>query len=93
MKSCILNALQFKNNLKLITISHYMRRVSSSSYDEDDREFLPDFIQTIKKLKNKADDYTNMCHAAAVHCNREATHQKIKLSNVDLNVYTTLLDT
>ncbi|XP_026669309.1 uncharacterized protein LOC113464336 [Ceratina calcarata] len=27
-----------------------------------------------------------MCDTATVHCNRDAAHQKLKLSNVDLNV-------
>lgn len=37
------NALQFKNNLKLICVAQYLKHVSNSSYDQDDREFLGDF--------------------------------------------------
>lgn len=50
-KFCVLNALQFKNNLKLTAISQYMRNVFTSNYNCDDREFLPDFLTTIKQLK------------------------------------------
>ena len=50
MKNCVLNALQL-NNLKLITISHNMQKVSCGSYDHDDKELLPDFLNTIKNMK------------------------------------------
>lgn len=40
MKNVIPNALQFKNNLKLISISQYMKSISNSNYEHDDREFF-----------------------------------------------------
>lgn len=52
-KHSTLNALQFKNNLKLVTTSQYMRKVSSSNYEEDDREFLPDFLKILENLEKK----------------------------------------
>ena len=54
-KQSILNGLQFFINLKLITVSQYMRKVSKSSYSEDDRIFLPDFLSSLRqyRLNNK----------------------------------------
>lgn len=40
-------ALQFKNNLKLITVSQYLKDPSKSSYEKDDREFLSDFLEIL----------------------------------------------
>lgn len=37
-------ALQFKTNLKLICMAQFMKTVSKSNYDEDDREFLGSFL-------------------------------------------------
>lgn len=37
-------ALQFKDNLKLICMAQYMKTVSKSNYDEDDRCFLGNFL-------------------------------------------------
>lgn len=46
-----MNALQFKNNLKLVTASYYMKQIASSNYEEDDRQHLPDFLQILQNLK------------------------------------------
>lgn len=35
MKNSTLNAVQLKNNLKLTTISHYMRSISCGNYNDD----------------------------------------------------------
>lgn len=45
--------LQFKRHLKLITVAQYIRSTSSSSYSEDDRQFLGDFFdqETRKNLE------------------------------------------
>lgn len=53
LKNSTLNALQFKIDLRLVAISHYMRQVSTSSYSYDDREFLPDFLNTIQKIRKE----------------------------------------
>lgn len=45
-KQIVPNAVQVKNNLKLICISQYLKNSSSSSYDQDDREFLPGFLDS-----------------------------------------------
>lgn len=42
------NALQFKSNLKLICVAQYLKHVSNSSYEQDDREFLGDFLDFSK---------------------------------------------
>ena len=52
LKNVIPNALQFKNNLKLITISQYMKSVRGSNYDEDDREHLSQFLNVL--LQNRS---------------------------------------
>lgn len=49
-KHVIPTALQFKNDLKLITILQYMKNVGSASYEQDDREFFSEFL-----------DYMYMC--------------------------------
>lgn len=47
-KQVVPNAVQVKNNLKLICISQYLKNTSSSSYEEDDREFLSGFLDSIQ---------------------------------------------
>jgi hypothetical protein len=36
-----------KNNLKLICVSQYIKTTSTSSYEEDDRQFLAGFLDII----------------------------------------------
>lgn len=91
MKNCILNALQLKHNLKLITISHYMRHIASSSYDEDDREFLPDFlniIKTSKKSKNSNDGGTRYVNIEAFDPQPDKNQEQniVHLNKFQLNV-------
>ena len=87
MKNCILNAVQFKNNLKLVTISYYMRRISSSNYDEDERVYLPDFLQTVKVFrKGKEMNNISMCTPSNIHYNPDAAYQRIVINNIELNV-------
>ena len=52
-KQPIPNALQFKQNLKIITISKYMKSVNSSSYNEDDGFVIGDFFEKPKPKKEK----------------------------------------
>ena len=52
LKNVVPNGFQFKNNLKLICISQFMKVVSSSNYDTDDREFLGEFLDVL--LKNRS---------------------------------------
>jgi hypothetical protein len=46
-KQIVPNALQVKNNLKLICVSQYLKCPKNSSYTEDDRNFLSDFLDVI----------------------------------------------
>lgn len=48
-----MNALQFKNNLKLITISLFMKIPPGSSYEEDDRDYLLGFLENTKEKKEQ----------------------------------------
>lgn len=58
------NALQFKNNLKLVCVAQYLRNVSNSNYDQDDREFLGDlldFSKISKPLNSETGKKMNLC--------------------------------
>lgn len=46
-KNVIPNAFQCKNNLKLISISQYMKNISNSNYESDDREFFSEFLDIL----------------------------------------------
>lgn len=48
------NALQFKHNLKLISISQYMKTTINSNYDQDDRTFLSGFLDIL--IKNRSEE-------------------------------------
>lgn len=48
-KQIVPNALQVKNNLKLICVSQYLLNPTNSSYNEDDRAFLSGFLDTVEK--------------------------------------------
>lgn len=47
-KQIVPNAVQVKNNLKLICVSQYLKNATTSSYDDDDREFLSGFLDTLE---------------------------------------------
>lgn len=55
VKQPIPTAVQFRNNLRLITVSQFLKDVSQTSYDEDDREFLSGFLDVIKTTATKYD--------------------------------------
>lgn len=50
-KNVTLNALQFKNNLKLIATSLYMRSISRANYEEDDARYVTGFLDVIAEHK------------------------------------------
>lgn len=59
--------MQFKYNLKLIVISQYIKNVSHSSYEQDDREFFSEFFDVMmeknrdnKKKKTIAQNIPNI---------------------------------
>lgn len=51
-KQIVPTALQFKNNLKLISIGQYFKKFSTGSYDSDDRNFL-DLTNLMAEKKSK----------------------------------------
>jgi len=50
-KNVIPNPLQFSNDLKLISIAMYMKRINSSSYDNDNSEYVSGFIKFLSEEK------------------------------------------
>jgi hypothetical protein len=50
-KQIVPNALQVKNNLKLIAVSQYLKNPNRSSYEEDDHDFLSGFLDTLHEQK------------------------------------------
>ena len=53
IRNPVMNALQFKNNLKLVCVAMYLKTSRGSSYEEDDRNFLLDFMQSINEKKKE----------------------------------------
>lgn len=47
-KNIVPNALQVKNNLKLLSVSQYLKDISKGNYNEDDRTFLSGFLDTLE---------------------------------------------
>ena len=53
-KHVVPDVLQLKNDLKLLSVAQYMKKVSNSRYEEDDRGFLSEFLDDLaEKYKNK----------------------------------------
>lgn len=50
-KQIVPNALEVKNNLKLIAVSQYLKNPNRSSYEEDDHDFLSGFLDTFHEQK------------------------------------------
>ncbi|KAJ4426849.1 hypothetical protein ANN_26648 [Periplaneta americana] len=75
-KQCVPNAVQVKNNLKLICVSQYLRNASRSSYEEDDREFLSGFLDTLHEVKPKSEE---------VEISAEVSHPMASLNSSELN--------
>ena len=53
LKQVVPNAVQFKNNLKLIIMSKFMKKIDSSNYTHDEREMVSDFFKILMKNKVK----------------------------------------
>ena len=66
LKQVIPNAVQFKNNLKLIIMSRYMKNIKSSNYTQDDRKLVADFFAILLKSKK-----SKRLKAAAAKKNKE----------------------
>lgn len=54
-KHVIPSALQVKNDLKIVTVAQFMKNVSNSSYDEDDRLFFSEFLDVMTEKKRNKD--------------------------------------
>ena len=52
-KQPIPSALQFKKNLKIITISKYMKSVNNSSYNQDDGFIIGDLFEKPKPKRRR----------------------------------------
>ncbi|KAG8174688.1 hypothetical protein JTE90_024391 [Oedothorax gibbosus] len=52
-RQSVLTALEFKNNLKLITIAQFMTKSTSTNYEQDDRELLSGFLNVISESPPK----------------------------------------
>lgn len=82
LKNVVPHAVQFKNNLKLICISQYMREVSKSNYDQDDRQFLSEFIEILEKNRSSQSHFIeNITSQLPV-----ITEREINISTIELNV-------
>jgi len=51
-KNPILDALQFKNNLKLIAITMYTKSILTGNYETDNSEYLNSFLEYLKYKEN-----------------------------------------
>lgn len=80
-KNVTLNALQFKNNLKLIAISLYMRLVSRGNYEEDDAQYITGFLDVITEHKSEFCNQSNV----DLSCVRAAQEVQ-ELNNIESNI-------
>ncbi|TGZ57006.1 uncharacterized protein DBV15_10451 [Temnothorax longispinosus] len=83
LKNVIPNALQFKNNLKLITISQFMKPICKSNYHEDDRQFLSEFLDIL--LKNRSVN-SHFLTSNTSSFEPLISNQRQNLSQTELNV-------
>lgn len=80
VKQPLPTALQFKNNLRLLSVCQYLKNVSNSSYDEDDRENFGDFLETIKQPASKNNPIYNIP-------DDDIEIKEINLSKAELNSF------
>lgn len=58
-KNVIPDCLQFKNDLKLISVAMYMKSIVSGNYEEDDSEYLCGFLEYLSKTRKKDDVFNS----------------------------------
>lgn len=68
VKSPVPTALQFKQNLKLVTLSQYLKPSSSGSYDPDESTFLADELCSVESKPNFENDSDIILHERNVNC-------------------------
>lgn len=61
------DALTFKNALKAITISQYLREVGNSNYQHDNSELIADFLDTVPQSKTQ--DFVSSDEMSAIEEN------------------------
>ncbi|XP_014217733.1 uncharacterized protein LOC106646201 [Copidosoma floridanum] len=93
VKNCTLDALQLRNHLKLTTLSQYLQQVSSDR-KENDRDFLPDFLQTT--LENGPITVRNGPPATTaphgMHYNPKAKYHDVSLDNFEVHSLHSIAD-
>lgn len=74
-------ALQFKNNLKLISTAQYIKTVEKNNYDEDDSDMITEFLNNSNSTKKQS---------ISADCNRPLSlislNSNIVFNNIELNV-------
>jgi len=80
-KNIVPNALQVKNNLKLLSVSQYLKDVSKGNYNEDDRTFLLGFLDTIEDSNHKDKKIEN------IQLPQEINEPNMNLCNGELNSF------
>lgn len=79
-RNVIPTALQFKNNLKLISTSQYIKTVDKSNYDEDDSHMITEFLNNSNSTKKQS---------ISAECNESSSpipNSTIVFNNIELNV-------
>lgn len=80
-KNPVPNALQFKNNLKLICISLYIRNIPESNYEEDDANYLSGFLDVIISKKETPSCNNNIDSTLHISVAEIPT-----LNNIEMNI-------
>lgn len=68
IKSSVPTSLQFKQNLKLVTISQYLKPSSSGGYDPDKCTFLADELCSVESKPSFENDNDIILHERNVNC-------------------------
>lgn len=79
VRNVVPNALQFKQNLKLIAISQYIKPLQHSNYDEDDRQFLHCFNRQKSRKKPEQISF-------APDLILPASSLNVQLNNIEMNI-------
>lgn len=80
-KNIVPNALQVKNNLKLLSVSQYLKDISKGNYNEDDRTFLSGFLDTLEDSNHKDKKIEN------IQLPQEINEPNMNLCNGELNSF------
>lgn len=79
-KNVISTAIQFKNNLKLISISQYIKTIEKNNYNKDDNNIIAEFLNTSNSTKKQN---------ISVECNEpfpSVSLNDIAFNNIELNI-------